>query len=275
VTVLTTQIVKAYESAQYNKKSCAALIQRVQDAKLAVQVLKRRQQENEKNFRDQAYYISFEKFVAILREIKGFIQDVTHLSGYRKFISSGAIRERFQQLIQEFDGVVNDLKLAMVIANEDERKKDVDILLEDIEEMTKFLEKIEGGVTTIDKKISNVLEHILTLKGKSSEKDFNPTINTIEPNELMEPANHQSATATRNKHKLHKKRYRGLDVACKIINEDNKSDKAESIPNRIHAELAILSNLGKCDYIINFYRWKYFEKTEICMKNLTLNNLRN
>ena len=69
----------------------------------------------------------------------------------------------------------------------------------------------------------------------------------------MEPADHQSATTTRNKHKIHKKRYRGLDVACKIINEDNKSDKAESIPNRIHAELAILSNLGRCDYIINFY----------------------
>jgi len=69
----------------------------------------------------------------------------------------------------------------------------------------------------------------------------------------MEPANHQSATATRNKHKIHKKRYRGLDVACKIINEDNKSDKAESIPNRIQTELAILINLGKCDYIINFY----------------------
>jgi len=163
---------KDYESAQYNKKSCAVLIQRVQAAEVAVQALNRRKVENEKKFRDQAYYISFEKFVAILREIKGFIQDVTHLSGYRKFISSGAIRERFQQLIQEFDGVVGDLELAMVISNEDERKKDVDMLLEDIEEMTKFLEKIEGGVTTIDKKISNVLEHILTLKGKLSENDL-------------------------------------------------------------------------------------------------------
>src|ERR1051325_4345127 len=102
VTALTAQIVKAYESAQYNKKSCAALIQRVQASEVAVQALNRRKQENEKNFRDQAYYISFEKFVAILREIKGFIQDVTQLSGYRKFISSNVIKDRFQQLIQEF-----------------------------------------------------------------------------------------------------------------------------------------------------------------------------
>src|ERR1043165_7612667 len=95
VTTITAQTVKAYECAQYNKKSCAALIQRVQAAEVAVQALNRRKQENERKFREQSYYISFEKFVAILREIKGFIQDVTHLSGYRKFISSNTIKISF------------------------------------------------------------------------------------------------------------------------------------------------------------------------------------
>ncbi|RGB32703.1 kinase-like domain-containing protein [Rhizophagus diaphanus] len=262
VAALTQQIVKAYESAQYNKKSCAALIERVQAAEVAVQALNRRKQENEKKFRNQAYYYNFERFVAILREIKGFIQDVTHLSGYRKFISSVHIKERFQQLITDFDSVVADLQLAMVIANEDERRSDIAMLQEDIDEMTKFLEKIEGGVTTIDKKISNVLEHILTLKGKSSEKDFNPIINRIDSNELREPVGgSQPILSSRNKHKIHKKLYRGQDVACKLIAEEqNKSDKSEKltetvppISNRVHAELAILSNLGKCDYIINFH----------------------
>ncbi|PKK77531.1 kinase-like protein [Rhizophagus irregularis] len=111
VASLTQQIVKAYESAQYNKKSCAALIERVQSAEAAVQVLNRHKQENEKKFRNQSYYYNFERFVAILREIKGFIQDVTHLSGYRKFISSVHIKERFQQLITDFDSVVADLQL--------------------------------------------------------------------------------------------------------------------------------------------------------------------
>ena len=241
VAALTAQIVKAYESAQYNKKSCATLIQRVQAAEVAVQALNRRKQENVKKFRKQSYYISFEKFIAILREIEGFIQDVTHLSGYRKFISSNAIKERFQQLIQEFDSIVGDLQLAMVIANKEERRKDVDILLEDIDEMTKFLEKIEGGVTTTDKKISNIFEHILTLKSRSTERDFNPVINIIEPNELMEPTSIKDTASAHNIQKpIYKKFYRGLDVACKIS-------------NRFNTELAILSNLGKCDYIINFY----------------------
>ncbi|POG68501.1 hypothetical protein GLOIN_2v1635892 [Rhizophagus irregularis DAOM 181602=DAOM 197198] len=134
VAALTQQIVKAYESAQYNtKKSCAALIERVQSAEVAVQA----------KFRNQSYYFNFERFVAILREIKGFIQDVTHLTGYRKFISSVHIKERFQQLITDFDSVVADLQLAMVIANEDERRSDIAMLQEDIDEMNKFLKKLK------------------------------------------------------------------------------------------------------------------------------------
>ncbi|CAB5375658.1 unnamed protein product [Rhizophagus irregularis] len=231
VASFTQQIVKAYESAQYNKKSCAALIERVQAAEVAVQALNRR-----------------------------FVQDVTHLSGYRKFISSVHIKERFQQLITDFDSVVADLRLAMVIANEDERRSDIAMLQEDIDEMTKFLEKIEGGVTTIDKKISNVLEHISTLISKSFEKGFNPIINKIDPNELKEPVGgSQPVVSSRNKHKIHKKLYRGQDAACKLIAEeqnksaDKSSETVSPILNRVYAESAILSNLGKCDYIINFH----------------------
>ncbi|CAB5361443.1 unnamed protein product [Rhizophagus irregularis] len=260
VASLTQQTVKAYKSAQYNKKTCAALIERVQAAEIAVQALNRRKQENESKFRKQSYYISFEKFVAILREIRTFVQDVTHLSGYRKFNSSDHIKIMFQQLIIDFDNIVGDLQLSMVNANDEERRIDIEILQEDMFEMTTFLEKIEGGVTTFDKKISNVFEHILTLKNKSSERGFNPIINKIDSNELFEPIDSQGKVV--NKYKIHKKRYRGQDVACKIIDEYdqfNKNDqpwmksKLETSLNKVRAELAILSNLGKCDYIINFY----------------------
>ncbi|CAB4412844.1 unnamed protein product [Rhizophagus irregularis] len=260
VASLTQQTVKAYKSAQYNKKTCAALIERVQAAEIAVQALNRRKQENESKFRKQSYYISFEKFVAILREIRTFVQDVTHLSGYRKFNSSDHIKVMFQQLIIDFDNIVGDLQLSMVNANDEERRIDIEILQEDMFEMTAFLEKIEGGVTTFDKKISNVFEHILTLKNKSSERGFNPIINKIDSNELFEPIDSQGKVV--NKYKIHKKRYRGQDVACKIIDEYdqfNKNDqpwmksKLETSLNKVRAELAILSNLGKCDYIINFY----------------------
>ncbi|PKY42315.1 kinase-like protein [Rhizophagus irregularis] len=242
-TLLIKQTVESYESAQYNKKSCAVLIQRVQAAEVA---LNHCNQGNKKNFCKQSYYHSFERFVAVLREIKGFIQDVTHLSGYRKFISNDNIKVRFQQLITDFDSIVGDLQLIMIIANKEKRRKDIDILQKDINEMTKFLEKINGGVTTSDKKISNIFEYIITLKGKSPEKGFNPIINRIEPEEL---GGNQPVVSSR---KIHKKLYRGQDVACKFI-AAGEFYKLSKIKNRVRTELAILSNLGKCNYIINFH----------------------
>ncbi|UZO27471.1 uncharacterized protein OCT59_019664 [Rhizophagus irregularis] len=207
VAALTQQIVKAYESAQYNtKKSCAALIERVQSAEVAVQALNKRKQENERKFRNQSYYFNFERFVAILREIKGFIQDVTHLTGYRKFISSVHIKERFQQLITDFDSVVADLQLAMVIANEDERRSDIAMLQEDIDEMNKFLKKLK------------VVWQLLIIR-----------LVIIDSKELKEPiGGSQPAASSRNKYKIYKKLYRGQDVACKLIDEEqNKSDKSD------------------------------------------------
>ncbi|EXX69500.1 uncharacterized protein OCT59_019660 [Rhizophagus irregularis] len=258
-TSLIKQTIEAFEYAQYNKKSCAVLVERVQAAEAALNHCK---QGNEKIFCKKAYYSSFERFAAILEEIKGFIQDVAHLSGYRKFISNDNIKVRFQQLITDFDSIVSDLQLIMFIANEEKRKKDIDTLQKDINEMSRFLDKINGGVTTSDKKINNIFEYIITLKGKSSEKGFNPIINRIDSNELKEPiGGSQPVVSSRNKHEIHKKLYRGQDVACKLIAEEqNKSDKSDKSPetvppisSRVHAELAILSNLEKCDYIINFH----------------------
>ncbi|RGB37277.1 kinase-like domain-containing protein [Rhizophagus diaphanus] len=134
----------------------------------------------------------------------------------------------------------------MIIANKEKRRKDIDILQKDINEMTKFLEKINGGVTTSDKKISNIFEYIITLKGKSSEKGFNPIINRIEPEEL---GGNQPVVSSR---KIHKKLYRGQDVACKFI-AAGEFYKLSKMKNRVCTELAILSNLGKCNYIINFH----------------------
>jgi len=126
----------------------------------------------------------------------------------------------------------------------------IEILQKDIDEMSKFLDKVEGGVTTTDKKISNIFEHILTLKSKSSEKDFNPAIDTIDPNELMEFVYDQNRNIIVRSIKIHKKLYKGLEVACKIIDGNNKPGKIATISN---AELAILSNLKNSAYVINFY----------------------
>nr|CAG8546835.1 5624_t:CDS:2 [Entrophospora candida] len=235
VLTLTAKIVKAYDNAQYNKKSCAALIQRVQSAEVAVKVLDRRKQENQKNFHQQTYYINFERFITILGDIEAFMTDFTRLSQYKKFISNHVIKERFIGLINDFDRVVHDLGFTMIIASDEDRKKEIEILNKDISEMSKFLQTIEAGVTTIDKKISHVLEHVLILQDKKKDKDFSPPIKKIPPNEIkIESSTHDK--------KLLKARYLGCNVACDtiILPDDDKPGS-----HRINAQLAILRNLAK------------------------------
>ncbi|CAJ0852250.1 18181_t:CDS:2 [Entrophospora sp. SA101] len=72
----------------------------------------------------------------------------------------------------------------MIIASDEDRKKEIEVLNNDIAEMSKFLQTIEAGVTTIDKKISHVLEHVLILQDKKKDKDFSPPIKKIPPNEI-------------------------------------------------------------------------------------------
>ncbi|CAH1763401.1 13644_t:CDS:2 [Entrophospora sp. SA101] len=243
VLTLTAKIVKAYDNAQYNKKSCAALIQRVQSAEVAVKVLDRRKQENQENFHQQTYYINFERFITILGDIEAFMTDFTRLSQYKKFISNNVIKERFIGLINDFDRVVHDLGFTMIIASDEDRKKEIEVLNNDIAEMSKFLQTIEAGVTTIDKKISHVLEHVLILQDKKKDKDFSPPIKKIPPNEIkIESSTHDK--------KLLKARYLGCNVACDtiILPDDDKPGS-----HRINAQLAILRNLASCEFIINFH----------------------
>src|ERR1051325_277615 len=53
VTVVISECIKIYEDAQYNKKICNSLMDRVETADLAIRTLKRRKQENESKFRDK------------------------------------------------------------------------------------------------------------------------------------------------------------------------------------------------------------------------------
>ncbi|CAG8547433.1 815_t:CDS:2 [Acaulospora morrowiae] len=270
VSTITKEIIKAYDDAQYNKKSCSTLIDRVQAADIAVQALNRRKDENEEKFKNERFYISFERFVAILKQVRTFVQDVTRLSGYQKFISSASIKERFAQITGEFDSCVSDLKLAMIISNEEQRQRDFQILEEDLAEMAKFIESIDGGVTTMMnvghesfKGISTILKEVrimnekvellipssgrLTSRTQSAvniNEDFQPT--NIDPNDLEdvpEPENKRGKVI-----KKHLKKQLS-DVCCKPINLDvEKSEK-----QRIQAQLAILGKLQQSPQVIKFW----------------------
>ncbi|GBB84100.1 hypothetical protein RclHR1_10730003 [Rhizophagus clarus] len=149
VATLTKEIVDAYDNVQYNKKTCGSLVNRVEAAETAIKALLRQKEENLENFQNQDYYFSFQRFVNCLKRIKKLFDDISQLPKFKKFVSSANIRERFEEIIIEFNNRSNDLNLAISIATQDQLNKDLEILHDDMVEMNKFLNKIEGGITDI------------------------------------------------------------------------------------------------------------------------------
>ncbi|CAB5209089.1 unnamed protein product [Rhizophagus irregularis] len=161
VGTLTKEIVEAYDNVQYNKKTCSALVNRVEAAEFSIKALMRQKEENLKNFKDQNYYQTFVRFTNCLKQIKKLFEDISQLPKFKKFVSSANIKERFKENIEEFNNCSNDLNLSISIATQDQLDKDLAILHEDMIEMNKFLHKIEGGITvTVDntETIMNKLE---------------------------------------------------------------------------------------------------------------------
>ncbi|RIA84487.1 kinase-like domain-containing protein [Glomus cerebriforme] len=160
ITGLTKEIAEAYENVQYNKKTCGTLVNRVEAAEAAIKGLMRQKEENIEKFCSQDYYDSFLKFVNCLKHIKEFFYDISQLSKFKKFYTSGNIKETFERIIKEFDGCSIDLNLAISLATNDQLNKDLIILHSDIIEMMKFLDNVEGGITSIDNQTKVVITNV-------------------------------------------------------------------------------------------------------------------
>ncbi|RIA81175.1 kinase-like domain-containing protein [Glomus cerebriforme] len=284
VTTVISEIISIYEDAQYNKKICNALMDRVQVAESAIKTLNRRKQENEKNFRDKKYYLTFVRFTDVMKKIKDFIKDISQLQGYKKFLHASNIKDKFENLTKEFETVMRDLHFTMAVENDEQREIDQKALKEDIAEMTKFLERIEGGITAGNNQINTVLQEVILIKNqietftdiKRSSLPIPESIKatTIEPNELTDPLGGKATDRRRKKEPyIVKKSWKfSIDVACIPTNipEDN-SMKAQNV----QAKLAILGKLQDSPNILKFYGLSHIDNNLVMVVEWAeLGNLR-
>ncbi|CAG8543761.1 1747_t:CDS:2 [Racocetra persica] len=197
VTLLISEIIVIYENAQYNKRICNSLMDRVGAAEQAIKSLQRRKAENEKRFKNAEYYKNFVRFVDVLKRIKGFIKDVSELQGYKKFFHSGSIKEKFDSLVKEFETVMGDLHFTMAVADEEQRRLDHEALEQDISDMTKVNLPNSGSIKAVE----------------------------INSDELLDP-DIKSETDRRGKkpNYIYKKTYKVQEVACKQINIPSDDD---------------------------------------------------
>ncbi|CAI2174141.1 15771_t:CDS:2 [Funneliformis geosporum] len=169
VSSLVKEIVELYENVQYNKRTCGILVNRVEAAETAIKALMRQSEDNLQNFCKQSYYDSFLRFVNCLKQIKKFCVEISNLSKFKNFVTSGAIKDNFEKVIGEFNECSDLLNLAISVATKEQMDKDFTILQNDIVAMKKFLDDIEGGVTSIDNKADDIKSDTSLILGENRE----------------------------------------------------------------------------------------------------------
>jgi tRNA A-37 threonylcarbamoyl transferase component Bud32 len=290
ISALTKEIAEAYENAQYNKKTCGVLVNRIEVAEVAIKGLIREKEENIDKFLSQGYDKSLDKFVNCLKNVRDFCNDITQLSKFKKFYTSGSIKDNFREIIEEFDNCSRDLNLAISITTNEQMNKYLSFLHLDMIEMMKFLDNIEGGITTIENRtkefISNTNEiqiknqeiifkinnierqnykiieqnnKILEYGDKSKSLDFTPLNEEINKIFLLnEQVNNSNLTLETKKivpselEDASQHVVRKGSIQKKVYRAMDVACKPISM-NNIQKHLAILEKLNICPYIIQFH----------------------
>ncbi|RHZ64780.1 hypothetical protein Glove_320g127 [Diversispora epigaea] len=232
-----SNIIADYETAQYNKKICNSLMDRVIAAEVATKTLKRRQAENAKKFCNQEYYKSFIRFINIMKRIKKFMVDVSSLHGYQKLLHFGSVKDRFDSLVKEFDAIMSELHFTMA-----------------------FLERIGGGIVDRNQKINLVLHEVPLLQRRLDNLDG--LDNTIKVTEIKSTELGDPLTMDRRGKfpQIFKKIYKNFEVACKPIDLQHISSKEAA---RLHGELTIIGKLRDSPNIIRFYGLSIIENSNV------------
>ncbi|CAG8610506.1 36105_t:CDS:2, partial [Racocetra persica] len=227
--IILEKISKAYEEAEYNRKTCRVLTDRADDVLTAVKILFRRRDEEEDKFLDDYYVKSFIKLHRVLRDIKEFISNISQLQGLSKFVSAEDIRKRCIFLMNELESTCLDLDLHTTISVEDKRLVQKS-LMEDVETMTEFLETIKGGVIQDDikdirykkevvipktsKMPSKVFDEVAEIKKKMEKKEIRLNAPRIDPDSLQE----DKGWIQKDECRIFKRLLNGkIEVACKRI----------------------------------------------------------
>ncbi|CAG8511754.1 389_t:CDS:2, partial [Acaulospora colombiana] len=247
---MVNEIVQIYQTAEHNKRICGSLMSRATAAENSVNLLTIRRSENEDLFRSKEFYMNFRKLVTVIEKIKMFIEEVSQIKGLRRFLSARSIEDEFQDLTEEFDGMMRILNFTMAVKNQIQAEEDKEILNSDIREMKKYLERIEGGIANSMAEINASLDDITKLNIAWQKKLFNDDRNvlesaTIKMSELQDPLEQIKRGS-----KVFKKIRMGEDVAIKekILTNNN-----ENLVNDITSQVVILKKLKESQCILQFY----------------------
>lgn len=283
VNKVVEEILNVYDAAEYNKRTCRVLVDRVENVATAIRKLNRRKEEEKEKFHHCDYLKTFIKLHKVLKNIKEFINNVSQLKGLSKFLYAKDIKSKCLALIDELETTCKDLQFGIMISLED-RNLEEKSLSEDVTKMTEFLKTIEGGVTDVNNqlkenhevichvnagvekvqedtdeikiKLNAIFEEVIEIKKKVYKREISLGAPHIDMNHLKE-INERISSSTESR-KIFKRLFNGIDVACKRITVPNDDEKWKMTKNRF----AILNRLQQSDKIIKFYGFAKYDNGE-------------
>ncbi|CAG8492400.1 11671_t:CDS:2 [Dentiscutata erythropus] len=200
---VVSEAVKIYENAKHNKNTCDSLLRRVKIAEINVKML-----ELQPRICD---YKAFYLFVEVLKKMKNFMNDVSNLTGWKKYVSATSVKETYEKLISEFDRSMDDLHFTVAIFNEQQRKLEQENLNADIKKMEQFLKTISGGVTDVQLQINTVINE-MTMRLEPKIANFRYSRETDDNTTLIK--NEDDIVRWMSPEKISKHRY---DFKCEIF----------------------------------------------------------
>ncbi|CAG8440203.1 1523_t:CDS:2 [Acaulospora morrowiae] len=251
VSGLVDEIVTSYGKAEYNRKICLVMVDRVDAVSPCVRALHRRLENDEPRFQNRNFRDALIKLHRVLKDIKEFINDISQLTGYRKFKNIDEVKARFLKIISEFERFCEELEFPSNIIHGDRREEEMRNVEEDLRNMKKFLENVGGGVTTrqgVDTSINMILAEVIELRKMVETKDDERYLLYVRqiPSSELEPPEQERTSDSRGK--VYKRMLRSVvPVACKqIVIPDGRS-------HEIKKQLSILNKLQSSDKIIKFH----------------------
>jgi hypothetical protein len=255
------QIVDLYQSAEHNKRICGSLIDRVSAAEAAVRNLKIRRDQN-KSFFNQKNLILLQRLVHNIQQIKRFVSEVSQLKGLTKYVQAKSIERNFKDLCRDFDSNVGTLNFAITVDSRNRAENDKNALRQDIEDLGKYLDEIDGGITDINKNVASVVTQLNVINNTmeqlvaEQQKNNNNTKSQDKIDNLFQeerlPFNDYEDTDETRGNKVRKwiaKKYE-VPVAFKAV-ADEKDD--DDYKNSVKNQVTILKKLKDCDSILKFY----------------------
>ncbi|CAG8649923.1 28404_t:CDS:2 [Gigaspora margarita] len=234
------------------------MVDRVKAAEYSMDKIVRSIEKKKTDFRDKSYYYAFEKFKNNLTQIKEYCKSVSKLKGYKRFLHATDVKNKFDQLRDDFDRCMHDLSFAIDVYNiidKEEESERVDKSLKEVKESLEQLDdkldegfnqigvKLDDGNKQVCDKLDLVAQRIdiMLLTKQGDEK------NNIDPSELSEPMKQKTIG------NIVKKLYKGstIEVACKPIDGQNEN------------EMSILRKLSLSPQILKFYGHSVVNNSQI------------